>query len=172
MIRRMSARRHLSAIVVLPGVVTVIVPAFIVLRTWAANVGWGLPASVRWLPLVLGVALLGLGLTLVIWTIRLFVVVGQGTLAPWDPTTRIVVVGPYRHVRNPMISGVVCVLAGETALLGSRPLLYWLAAVVAVNAVYLPFVEEPGLRRRFGKEYDVYCANVPRWIPRLRPWSP
>ena len=167
----MSARRHLSAIVVLPGVVTVIVPAFIVLWTGAVNVGWGLPASVRWLPFVLGVALLGLGLTLVIWTVRLFVVVGQGTLAPWDPTTRLVVAGPYRHVRNPMISGVVCVLAGETALLGSRPLLYWLAAVVAVNAMYLPLVEEPGLRRRFGEDYDAYRANVPRWVPRLRPWS-
>ena len=172
MIGRMSTSRQVRAIVLLPGVVTVAVPAAIVLWTGDVNVGRGLPAGVAWLPVTLGLALLGLGLTLVVWTIRLFVVAGRGTLAPWDPTTRLVVAGPYRHVRNPMISGVVCVLAGEAALLGSRPLLYWLAGVVAVNAVYLPLVEEPGLRRRFGEQYDVYCDNVPRWLPRLRPWSP
>jgi protein-S-isoprenylcysteine O-methyltransferase Ste14 len=41
-----------------------------------------------------------------------------------------------------------------------------------VNAIYLPFVEERGLRQRFGEDYDVYCANVPRWLPRRRPWQP
>ena len=63
-------------------------------------------------------------------------------------------------------------LLGEAALLGSLPLLLWAAAVFAVNAVYLPLVEEPGIRRRFGAEYDAYRADVPRWIPRLRPWEP
>jgi protein-S-isoprenylcysteine O-methyltransferase Ste14 len=43
--------------------------------------------------------------------------------------------------------------------------------VFAVNAVYFPLVEEPGLRRRFGEDYDAYRANVPRWIPRRRPWK-
>jgi protein-S-isoprenylcysteine O-methyltransferase Ste14 len=70
-----------------------------------------------------------------------------------------------------MISGIACVLAGEVAVLGSLPLLLWLAAVVAANAVYVPLVEEPGLRRRFGEEYDAYRANVPRWIPRRRAWT-
>ena len=67
--------------------------------------------------------------------------------------------GPYRYVRNPMISGVAFLLAGEAALLGSIPLLLWFASVVAVNAVYLPLVEEPGLRRRFGEDYDVYVPT-------------
>jgi protein-S-isoprenylcysteine O-methyltransferase Ste14 len=71
-----------------------------------------------------------------------------------------------------MISGVVLLLLGEAALLGSFPLLVWGVSVFAVNAVYLPFVEERGLRRRFGEEYDEYRANVPRWLPRLRPWTP
>jgi hypothetical protein len=43
-----------------------------------------------------------LGLVLMVATIRLFVVVGRGTLAPWNPTKRLVVQGVYRHVRNPM----------------------------------------------------------------------
>ena len=78
----------------------------------------------------------------------------------------------YRRVRNPMISGVICVLLGEGLLLGSRPLLAWCLAVGLLNAVYIPLVEEPGLLRRFGDEYRIYRQNVPRWIPRRRPWQP
>jgi protein-S-isoprenylcysteine O-methyltransferase Ste14 len=71
-----------------------------------------------------------------------------------------------------MITGVLCILVGEAALFGSVPLLTWAAAFFAVNAVYMPLVEEPGLRRRFGEGYEAYRAAVPRWIPRLRPWDP
>ena len=113
-----------------------------------------------------------MGGVLVVWTIALFARVGRGTLAPWDPTSTLVVEGPYRHMRNPMISGVLFLLLGEAALLGSWPLLGWFAAVAAVNAVYLPLVEEPGLVRRHGTEYERYREHVPRWLPRLRPWHP
>jgi protein-S-isoprenylcysteine O-methyltransferase Ste14 len=78
-----------------------------------------------------------------------------------------VIRGPYRFVRNPMIGGVLLVLLGEAALFGSPAILIWLAAVIAVNTVYIPLVEEPGLRRRFGEEYDSYCRAVPRWLPRV-----
>jgi protein-S-isoprenylcysteine O-methyltransferase Ste14 len=159
-----SAWRHLRAIALLPFSAAVLVPALIVWRTDEAGVRW-------WL-VVPGVALIGLGLALVVETVALFVRVGRGTLAPWDPTTRLVVRGPYRRVRNPMITGVLFVLLGEAALFGSVPLLIWAAAFFAVNAVYMPLVEEPGLRRRFGEGYDAYRAAVPRWIPRLRPWDP
>jgi protein-S-isoprenylcysteine O-methyltransferase Ste14 len=118
-----------------------------------------------------GAVLIALGLALVVWTVKLFAQVGRGTLAPWDPTSRLVVRGPYRHVRNPMISGVLAILLGEAAVFGSVPLLLWFAAAFAVNAVYMPLVEEPGLRKRFGQDYDEYRANVPRWLPRLRPWD-
>jgi protein-S-isoprenylcysteine O-methyltransferase Ste14 len=164
--------RHLRAIGLCPGTVALAVPALIVWRTGASGVGWGLPGAFALLPVLLGVLLVGLGVALVAWTVSLFSTEGRGTLAPWDPTTRLVVAGPYRHVRNPMIGGVLCVLLGEAALLGSLPLLAWFAVVFAVNAVYFPLVEEPGLERRFGAAYGEYRANVPRWLPRLRPWEP
>jgi protein-S-isoprenylcysteine O-methyltransferase Ste14 len=154
--------RHVRAIVLLPGVVTLVVPVLLVWRSGAA-VTWPLAA--------LGLALIAVGLALVARTVSLFASAGDGTLAPWDETTRLVVSGPYRHVRNPMISGVVAILLGESALLGSRQLLVWAACVFAVNAVYMPLVEEPRLRRRFGEDYDRYREHVPRWVPRLRPWS-
>ena len=112
------------------------------------------------------------GVALVAWTATLLARVGRGTIAPWDPTSRLVVLGPYRHVRNPMISGVLAILLGEAAIFASVPLLLWFAGVFAVNALYLPLVEEPGLRKRFGADYDAYRASVPRWLPRLSPWEP
>jgi protein-S-isoprenylcysteine O-methyltransferase Ste14 len=153
--------REARAVLLLPFTVTVVVPALII---------WWNGASVWW-GSVGGVALLALGLVLVVWTVRLLSSVGEGTLAPWDPTAKLVVRGPYRHVRNPMISGVAFVLAGEATLLGSKALALWFAAVVLVNAIYIPLVEEPGLRRRFGAEYDAYAAGVPRWLPRVSPWT-
>ena len=169
--RFVSAARHALSIVLLPGTVVVVVPALTVWAYDSVSVGWGLADGLAALPVVAGVALLGVGGLLVAWTVALFARVGRGTLAPWNPTTRLVVLGPYRHVRNPMISGVLFLLLGEAALLGSIPLLLLFAAVAAVNAVYLPLVEEPGLMRRFGGEYERYRENVPRWVPRLRPWE-
>jgi protein-S-isoprenylcysteine O-methyltransferase Ste14 len=165
-----SAWRHLLAVVLLPGIVAVAVPAVILWRAEAVSFGWGLPSGLALLTVLLGAGLIALGLGLVAWTVALFAVVGRGTLAPWDPTSRLVVRGPYRHVRNPMITGVVAILAGEATLLGSPALAAWGAVVLGVNAIYMPLVEEPGLRRRFGEAYEVYRANVPRWVPRLRPW--
>lgn len=121
-----------------------------------------------WLGLTLGAA----GLATAVWTAWLFVRVGQGTPAPWDPPRRLVVRGPYRHVRNPMIGGVFLMLLAEAIVLQSWPIAGWLAAIVAANVAYIPLVEERRLRRRFGQAYQDYLANVPRWIPRLRPWRP
>jgi protein-S-isoprenylcysteine O-methyltransferase Ste14 len=145
--------------VLLPGTVTVVVPALIV---WLGGV------NIEPMTAALAAVLVALGLALVVWTVRLFIKVGEGTLAPWDPTSQLVVRGPYRYVRNPMITGVATMLAGEALFFRSWGIAIELAVFVAVNAIYFPLVEEPGLRRRFGVEYDEYCARVPRWLPRVR----
>jgi protein-S-isoprenylcysteine O-methyltransferase Ste14 len=66
----------------------------------------------------------------------LFVQVGRGTPAPWDPPQRLVVEGPYRYVRNPMISSALMMLAGEVLLLGSWPIAVWLLAFFVGNTLY------------------------------------
>lgn len=166
----MSAWRQARAIALLPGVVTLLVPAAL-LAASGSEVGWGLRGLAAALPVLLGLALIGAGFALWLWTVRLFARVGKGTLAPWDPTQRLVVEGPYRHVRNPMIAAVLAVLAGEAALFGSPPLLIWFAAFFAANSIFFRLYEEPGLERRFGEDYRAYKANVPRWLPRRVPWA-
>jgi protein-S-isoprenylcysteine O-methyltransferase Ste14 len=121
---------------------------------------------------VAGLALMIAGLSGIAWTVSLFVRIGKGTLAPWSPTKRLVVIRPYAHVRNPMIMSVIAVLLGEALFFGSWPILVWAIAVFALNHFYFIISEEPGLIRRFGAEYETYKRNVPRWLPRLRPWKP
>ena len=160
----MRLARQLAAVALLPVTVTLVVPGLVVWRTGAEAGSWALG--------LIGCALAATGIALVAWTATLFGRIGRGTIAPWDPTSRLVVLGPYRHVRNPMISGVLAILLGEASIFASVPLLLWFAGVFAVNALYLPLVEEPGLRKRFGPAYDAYRANVPRWLPRPSPWEP
>lgn len=113
---------------------------------------------------------MGLGGYLLAITIKLFSQVGRGTLAPWLPPQKLVVDGIYRHTRNPMISGVVCVLAGETLLTGAPELLAWTLGFFLLNHVYFIGWEEPRLAKRFGEAYLRYKAAVPRWWPRKTPW--
>jgi protein-S-isoprenylcysteine O-methyltransferase Ste14 len=163
--------KHLRAVALLPGMVLGVIPATLLYRSGGASLGGSLAFPWSALLALIGAGVIAVGLLLMARTIALFHRVGRGTLAPWNPTARLVVLGVYRHVRNPMISGVLCILLGEAALFGSGALLTWFAIFAAVNAIYIPLLEEPGLERRFGADYALYKRNVPRWIPRLRAWS-
>jgi len=142
---------------VLPGTVSVVVPALLVDEV-----------DVSWIRGVAGVLLIACGLALFAWTVSLFVRIGRGTLAPWDPTRRLVAAGPYRYVRNPMITAVLTVLVGEAVLFASAALAVWCALFFAINSLWFVLYEEPGLERRFGADYREYRRRVPRWLPRFR----
>src|SRR5439155_6682420 len=135
--------RQLCAVAVLPGVVTVVIPVWIARRdgielgapTDIASAALQVVAAVA---LVIGGALFGLSL-FYFWSR------GRGTLAPWDPPRHFVVDGPYRFVRNPMISGVLFVLLGEAGILRSWPHVEWFALFAVINMIYIPLIEEPML---------------------------
>jgi protein-S-isoprenylcysteine O-methyltransferase Ste14 len=116
---------------------------------------------------VLGVAFSGFGLFMITWTITLFRRKGKGSLAPWNPTRKLVVEGPYAHTRNPMITGVFCLLLGEAILCGSAAIMAWALLFFIINTLYFKLSEEPGLLERFGEDYREYRANVPMWLPRF-----
>jgi len=120
--------------------------------------------------MALGCGALVAGGVLAYACVRRFGAEGEGTLAPWDPPTNLVVVGPYAYVRNPMISGVLLILVGEALGLRSLPHLEWAGIFFVMNALYIPLIEESGLRARFGAEYEEYARAVPRLIPRPTPW--
>jgi protein-S-isoprenylcysteine O-methyltransferase Ste14 len=161
----------IKAILILPGTALVYVPALLLWLVHGTGLAahWATPADPRfWLALAVAAP----GLTLMVWTGILFTRFGRGTPAPWAPPKRLVIRGPYCHVRNPMISGVLTVQLAEALLSGAWPIAGWLLVFLAANALYFPLVEEKGLEARFGQPYLDYKAAVPRWIPRLHPWSP
>jgi len=164
----MSLRnRTLVAVLVLPFNVLVTVPALIL---WATGLDrWSYP----WVTIAgaAGSLLLAAALYGAVRTMMLFTQVGKGTPGPWDPPIRLVVEGPYRHVRNPMISSVVFGLFGEGLLFCSVPILVWAGVFLLGNLTYIKRSEEPALVERFGDAYVEYRRNVPAWIPRIRPWT-
>ena len=165
----MMLLRHLLAVALLPFTAAVLVPVWLA-RRGGLDFGRG-PGPGAIAAQAAGLVLIGVGVALFAATLRRFAGEGQGTLAPWDPPRRLVVRGPYRYVRNPMISGVLMVLAGEALVLLSRSHLLWALVFFVVNALYIPLVEEPMLASRFGASYNEYCRHVPRLVPRLRPWE-
>ncbi len=98
---------------------------------------------------------------------------GHGTPAPIAPPKRLVVVGFYRYVRNPMYVGFFFGWVGLWIVFGRAnwTTIETVVAVIAGVILFVRWYEEPTLRRLFGRQYEEYCRNVPRWIPRLRPWE-
>jgi protein-S-isoprenylcysteine O-methyltransferase Ste14 len=162
--------RQLFAILALPGVVAVVIPVWIARSYGLALTTPATLGAAFWL--WIGALFLAVGLTLFSASLYFFWSKGRGTLAPWDPPRCFIVEGPYRFVRNPMISGVIFVLCGEAAALQSTPHAVWAAAFLLNNLIYIPLFEEPSLTARFGPPYREYKRQVRRFIPRLTPWSP
>jgi protein-S-isoprenylcysteine O-methyltransferase Ste14 len=98
---------------------------------------------------------------------------GRGTPAPMVPPRRLVVVGFYRYVRNPMYLGFFVGWIGLWVVFGRANLaaILIVGAAALVTVLFVRFYEEPTLRRKFGAGYDEYCRNVHRWLPRLSPWK-
>jgi protein-S-isoprenylcysteine O-methyltransferase Ste14 len=97
---------------------------------------------------------------------------GHGTPAPIAPPKRLVVVGFYRYVRNPMYLGFFVGWVGLWVVFGrANTVAIAVASLVALGVVlFVLLYEEPTLRRKFGAEYEEYCRHVRRLLPRLRAW--
>jgi len=158
-----SIAAHLRDILILPFTVTVIVPYF----NYDSN-DYRIPETVylKVLGLIIGLA----GLALFFYTVFLFKTVGKGTLAPWSEKQKLVVRGPYRYCRNPMITGVLFILIGEALALHSVSIFVWAFCFFIINTTYFLLSEEPALDKKFGEDYKEYKKHVSRWIPRLTPY--
>lgn len=151
-------------LVIAPGIVAGYVP-------WRIC-GWQIGTPLLGTPLfrLIGVLLIAAGLPVLLDSFARFALQGLGTPAPVAPTRHLVVSGFFRHVRNPMYVAVMALIVGQGLLFGSIPVLEYGAAVWTGFFLFVLAYEEPTLRKSFGAEYEEFCANVPRWIPRFRPW--
>src|SRR5690348_9123545 len=117
---------------------------------------------------IIGGLMIAAGLPVLLDSFARFALQGLGTPAPVLPTRHLVITGLYRYVRNPMYVGVAAAIFGQALLFESRDLLIYGLLVWLAFHLFVRFYEEPTLRKTFGEEYDAFCREVPRWIPRLR----
>ena len=156
--------KNLAFLILVPGTVGYYVPVRMIAGTRLNDVHWS-AASVP------GLLLLGAGGALMLWCFWHFTWTGRGTAAPFDPPVRLVVRGPYRYLRNPMYVGMVLFNLGWAALLRSTGVAEYALALWLGFHLFVWLVEEPGLRLRFGTDYETYCRAVRRWLPGV-PYRP
>ena|SRR5689334_5751322 len=147
--------RAVLAFAALPAVVAGLVPWFLLdIDPWRKQgTLFGLPVSF-------------FGACVLLWCVRDFYRIGKGTLAPWDPPKRLVIVGLYRFVRNPMYIGVLSCVAGWSLIAGSPVLGVYTPALAIAFHLRVVLYEEPTLARKFGEDWKSYGATVNRWIPK------
>jgi protein-S-isoprenylcysteine O-methyltransferase Ste14 len=147
--------RALLAFLALPAVIAGLVP-------------WLLLSSDRWRMrgTLLGWPVLLFGAVVLLWCVWDFYRIGKGTLAPWDPPTKLVVLGLYRLVRNPMYIGVLGCVAGWALIKGSPVLAIYTVVVAIAFHLRVIFYEEPTLARLFGNDWQRYRTTVNRWLPK------
>ncbi len=127
------------------------------------------PARWRWLAAVPSV----LGFAVALRCVWDFGWTGRGTPAPVAPPQRLVVVGFYRYVRNPMYVGFAAGWIGLWVIFGhaNPKVIAAVAAVALAVHLFVVLYEEPTLRGKFGAQYEEYRRNVRRWWPHLRGWN-
>ena len=153
MLKRLLFLRALAAFLALPGVVALVVPLLIAAPAIRDRAPFRLIALV---PLLAGLALL-------LWCVRLFLVHGKGTLAPWDPPRQLVITGPYAFSRNPMyVAATVAYAAIALVANATWPLLLLPGVLLATHVVVTR--EERLLEGRFGAAYRSYKTSVRRYL--------
>jgi len=151
----------IKAVILFPFNVMVIIPALIL---WISDQFQSY--QFRIIPVVVGGVLILVGLYTIWITVSLFTDYGKGTPAPYAPPKILVIIGIYKHVRNPMMIGVWSVLCGEAILFFSFWVLIWFLIFFTASILFVTLWEEGDLESRFGESYREYKKKVPRWIPR------
>lgn len=145
--------RALLAVIALPGLVAFAVP-LLVFAPPTPQASFH-PA---------GVAPVTAGTLILVWCVRDFLVLGRGTLAPWDPPHELVVRGLYRYSRNPMYVGVLRIVGGWALALRSVPIAAYAAGLGLLFHLRVVLSEEPFLARTHGENWERYAGRVHRWI--------
>jgi protein-S-isoprenylcysteine O-methyltransferase Ste14 len=154
--------RSLFFTILQPGVVTVLIPYWLI-SSRGTDIAPGYQA-LRYF----GFPLIIIGAAGLLWCVWDFFSAGRGTISPIDPPKHLVIRGLYRYVRNPMYVAVVMTLIGEAVFFMSMAVLIEAGVFVVMAHLFVRYYEEPTLRRRFGESYETYRQTVGRWVPHYR----
>ena len=144
--------KAVAALAILPGTMGFILPLVVVKPDGAAIVD------------PLGSAVVVVGSLLLLWCVREFLVVGEGTLAPWWPPKRLVMSGPFRWSRNPIYVAMALIALGWAMAYRSQALMIYAGVLIAAFHIRILVGEEPTMARHFGDVWKTYVERVPRWL--------
>lgn len=113
--------------------------------------------------LAVGLTFVAIGFALAAFSVRNFRRAGT-SVVPGEPSTALVVTGPYHVTRNPIYIGLVLIYFGLAIVLTSLWVLLLLIPVLVVLQRGVVEREEDNLERQFGEAYRKYKAHVPRWL--------
>lgn len=159
---RSDVAAFVATAIVLHGVFTVGLPALILGLTPGLAILHADIGSARWL----GAGLAGFGTYLYLWSAAQLLR-RRTSAMPGREATALLTHGWYGHTRHPLLLGVVAILLGEAVFFSSLALLGYALVYWLWLTLFVALKEEPDLRRTFGADYDAYCREVPRWIPKV-----
>jgi len=152
--------RALVNVIALGGIVLIAVPLLLArIDPFKGN---------TWTP---GIIIVAFGASNLLWCARDFFVSGKGTVAPWDPPKTLVIVGLYKFVRNPIYLGDLFLVLGWSFYFTSPLLLLYVIFLGIFFHCGVIYREEPWLESQFQEQWQIYKKNVPRWLPRVKPWQ-
>jgi protein-S-isoprenylcysteine O-methyltransferase Ste14 len=124
--------------------------------------------SFRIVQITIGIFSLAFGFFLLIWSAVSLFGPGKGTPVPLAPTRKLIVDGPFRICRNPMLFGATIYYFALGTLfvsIATGLIVFFLSLIL--GAGYNKFIEEKELEARFGEEYGEYKRRTPFLIPRF-----
>jgi len=111
---------------------------------------------------ILGALLLKTVMTISRNTGRVLAKYGRKGKLPRMETNRLVSEGPYKYMRHPMHLGLLFFPAAFALIVGSPSFILIIAPAEAFfMLLMIALVEEPGAKKKFGKEYDKYKKDKP-----------
>lgn len=119
-----------------------------------------MPRVVR---VILGGSLVGLSLAVVVPAFRAMIR-AHTNVDPTQPTTALVVEGPFKFTRNPLYLSLTLLYAGISIIVNALWTMLLLPVVLLVMRKGVIDREERYLERKFGEQYLRYKASVRRWI--------
>ena len=125
-------------------------------------------AVIRWIILMI---LLGIGLGYGVWSVIIQNTVGQGgpveigNIEISPKTKNLVVSGPYKYTRNPMLFGTLLIYLALALFMNSITAVVLVGAIFTFMLTVVVKMEEKRLLKDFGKQYEEYRKKVSMFIP-------
>jgi len=115
--------------------------------------------------ILLGGAMILLGVFFLLWTLKAQKEIGKGTPMPLMATQKLVIQAPYSFTRNPLAFGLINFYFGISIAIGSISSSIIILVFSTLILVYIRNIEEKELEQRYGADYAAYKKVTPFLMP-------